>query len=436
MSDAVADAPVADKVDAPAEVTSERPEPKNESAEAQNTSDPTETDPEGRVDASDSKDAESEEAPHGAKADGATEPAKGDDETKKWRDERRNGSRNDPRPVRGRGRGGKSQNMYNRKSKSNEFQDLPETDDPVLIRQQVEFYLSDHNLCTDKHMFEEIKGAQNLPVPIKHLHTFKRMRRFQPYSAIVAALRDSKLVEVVDTARFSGTGNEGVKRKHPIEIVKRDDDGDRELSVEEQFDRLFHRSRNQLDASVYVKNFGDPAEAGQIELEMFFKQYGAIMVRKRRTEDGEWKGSVFVEFPDEETQKQFLALDPKPVYKGNELIIMSKKDYSLKKCKEKGITPTWAVDEQDSRNRDGPKGRFQDRRGGRGRGRGGRGRGGGRGAHNDRNDWNGRRDDFQKSKEFSGEKSNKRKAENEGAAEVEPEKREEKKAKVEIKEDA
>lgn len=269
------------------------------------------------------------------------------------------------------------------------------------------------------------------------------MRRFKPYSAIVEALRDSEDLVVVDDGDFSGTGNEAVKRKEPIAVPKREKDDKYPPDAEELYERLFKSSVNNLDASIYVKGFGEEEQAGQIALEQFFKPYGSVMVRKRRADDKSWKGSIFVEFESEESQQQFLALDPKPKYNGNELTVMSKKEYSEMKCKEKGITPAWLRNEEYQTARGGY-------RGGRGRGRdrggrGGRGRGGryndrsdrsnyrdnrDRRDHRDRRgrdrsrsrspprrrdrdgsrsseeskDWNGRRDRFQKSRDFKGDK--------------------------------
>jgi lupus La protein len=303
---------------------------------------------------------------------------------------------------------------------------------------QVEFYFSDANLLTDEHLFKELQGDKNRPVPIKHVHTFTRMRRFQPYSAVVNALRESPVLEVVDTDRYSGEGNEGVRRKTPIKLITFEDDEGQHISLDEHFQRLKRRSLNNLDSSVYVKNFGNPDEAGQIELENFFRPYGAIMVRKRRDDSDNWKGSVFVEFENEDMQKQFLALDPKPQYKGNDLVIMGKREYSKMKCDEKGIVPNWERDptgkntrtfNRDHNDRDRRGGRGGGGRGRGGRGRGGRGRGNDRGDR-DRKDWNGRRDDFQKSRDFK-DSGNKRKADSDSA-----EREETKKAKVEIKEDA
>jgi lupus La protein len=272
-------------------------------------------------------------------------------------------------------------------------------------------------------MFEEIEGPENRPVSIKHLTTFKRMRRFQPYSAVVAALRESPSLVVVDDGKFAGAGNEGVRRKEPLVVPDYEKDKRYKPDIIELFHRFKKQTRSFLDCSIYAKGFGDEKDAGQIKLEEFFKPYGAIATRKRRDEDEKWKGSVFVEFDTEDEAKQFLALDPMPKYNDNELLAMSKKDYVAMKCKEKGITPSWETD----KNFEDRRGQHRGGRGG-GRGRGGRGRGGdrgrGRGRGNsdrrgggrdrsprerrdrsgspDSRDWNGRRDKFQNSKDFKG----------------------------------
>ena len=329
------------------------------------------------------------------------------------------------------------------------------------IRSQVEFYFSTHNLVTDEHLFKELDGPQNRPVSIKHIADFKRMRRFQPYSAIVAALRESKDLVVVDDGEFAGQGNEAVKRTEPIAVPARDEDEKNPPSTADLFFRLQRASSNDLGRSAYVKGFGGEGEAGQIALEQFFRPFGAVMVRKRREQDGTFKGSVFVEFDSEDSQKQFLALEPKPKFGEVELTTMGKKEYSEMKCKEKGIKPEWERTDGDRReHRDGRAGGGRGARGGRGRGGP---RGGGRGGRDDRNpratrsskrdgspaegdDWKNRRDRFQSGKDDAPaepkeiqrdahgvpvvqDTSNKRKAE-------EPAGGEEKKGKLEIKEDA
>lgn len=133
------------------------------------------------------------------------------------------------------------------------------------------------------------------------------MRVFQPYSAIVAALRDSKFLDV--------TGPEGleeIRRKLPYDPEKED---------------------QSLPRSVYVKGFGEETATTQFDVEAFFAQYGPTnCVRLRRTDDKTFKGSCFVEFQDEKTAQDFLALDPKPLWQGkHELKIMSRGEYLKEK---------------------------------------------------------------------------------------------------------
>ncbi|RDW92054.1 hypothetical protein BP5796_01448 [Coleophoma crateriformis] len=268
---------------------------------------------------------------------------------------------------------------------------LPTTDDPVKIRAQVEFYFGDANLPTDKFMWELTDGATNLPVSVAKIHSFKRMQRFQPYSAVVAALKDSEFLEVVGPE-----GSEEVKRKTPYDPKS----------------RLGHKSESR---SIYVKGFGDEEPTTQFDIEAFFTPYGPInSVRLRRTEDKLFKGSVFVEFADDELAEKFLALESKPLWQGkNDLKIISKREYIAGKeqdIKDGKLEPSQTRPFRGGRGgrggsrggRDGDrdpndwkkrrehdqKNGFKDRRGGRG-GRGGRGRGNrdrdDRGPRNDRN---------------------------------------------------
>ncbi|KAJ5753023.1 hypothetical protein N7520_009940 [Penicillium odoratum] len=251
---------------------------------------------------------------------------------------------------------------------------LQETDDPVEIRKQVEFYLSDSNLPLDKFLLSKVGGSANNAVPLELLHSFKRMRRFQPFSAIVEALKTAETVELVDN-------DTAVKRKVPLPESVTTEVNDEGIKVWED---------KTMPRSIYAKGFGREEPSTQYDIEKFFETYGPInAIRLRRGDDRGFKGSVFVEFASEEKQQEFLALEPKPQWNGKDLIIKSKKQY----CEEK-------VEEIKNGNVQPNRGARGGSRGGRGRGRGGRGaRGGrgrgGRGGRNDR-DWRERRDDDQK----------------------------------------
>ncbi|KAJ5082615.1 hypothetical protein N7532_011658 [Penicillium argentinense] len=247
-----------------------------------------------------------------------------------------------------------------------------ETDDPVQIRKQVEFYFSDSNLPMDKFLFTKVGGSENHPVPLELLHSFKRMRRFQPFSAIVEALKTSETLELTDD-------NTAVKRKVPLS---------QDVKVHSQDLQKVYEDK-AMARSIYAKGFcgfGEEEATTQLDIEAFFEPYGPVKsVRLRRSvPDKIFKGSVFVEFESEEKQKAFLALDPKPKFHDRELLIKSKKEY----CDEKvADINSGKVQANGERFRGG-------NRGGRG-GRGGRGRGRGGAPRNDR-DWRERRDEDKK----------------------------------------
>ena len=208
------------------------------------------------------------------------------------------------------------------------------------------------------------EGSTNLPISIEKICTFGRMKRFRPVSAVVAALRESAFLDV--------TGPEGQ------EVVKR----------KVAYDPTFPRSKVE-SRSIYVKGFGDEEPSSQFDIEAFFAPYGPTnAVRLRRTPEKLFKGSVFVEFTDEETAEKFLALEPKPLWKGKHVLkIQSKKKYTDQKAqdiKDGKAEPneTWAS----------ARGRFRGR--GSGGNRGGRGDRGGRDrGDRDPDDWKKRRED-------------------------------------------
>jgi len=76
------------------------------------------------------------------------------------------------------------------------------------------------------------------------------------------------------------------------------------------------------------KGFGQETETTQFDIEKLFEPYGPInAVRLRRDEQKVFKGSVFVEFKNDELMEKFIAMDEKPKFKDQELTYMRKKDY-------------------------------------------------------------------------------------------------------------
>ncbi|KAK2764295.1 hypothetical protein FQN54_008987 [Arachnomyces sp. PD_36] len=237
-----------------------------------------------------------------------------------------------------------------------------QTSDPNAIRTQLEFYFSDSNLPMDKFLLSKVGGSKNNPVELSILHSFKRMRRFQPFSAIVDAVKTSDKLELANDDTC-------VRRKEPLPESVND-------SVDPTVARVFEDKA--LHKSIYAKGFGAEGPSTQFDIEAFFAQFGPTSaIRLRRANDRTFKGSVFVEFDTEDTQKAFLALDPKPKWKGDtELLIKSKKDYCDEKVKE--IAAGRLKPSNNIRGRGGHRGR------------------GGRGGGNDTRDWRDRRSEDQK----------------------------------------
>jgi lupus La protein len=280
---------------------------------------------------------------------------------------------------------------------------------PQLTIVQVEFYFSDANLPCDRFLFEQTGGCENRPVQVKTIHNFKRMKRFQPYSAVVSALKDSETLEVIE-ARSGETGAEEVRRKVPL---------DKSHGTQFDEDKLSIIEDKNMPKTIYAKGFGDETHSTQKDLEDFFAPYGSTAVRLRRTHPARsFKGSVFVQFGTVEEQQEFLNLEPKPKYEGKELEIKSKKQYCEEKAeliKQGKIQPNGNGPQPKKFYGGNPGGRGGFR--GRGRGRGGfdRYRGGDRNRDRSRDrsrsrddrrrrhdsddsgdDWKKGRDDFQK----------------------------------------
>ena len=138
------------------------------------------------------------------------------------------------------------------------------------------------------------------------------MQHFQPLSAVVAALKDSTTLDVVDN-------DSCLQRKYPLSVDLKDKPM---LEIQKVYED------KAMAKTIYAKGFGDEEPGTQFDVEAFFSEFGTTnSVRLRRTHQKSFKGSVFVEFDSEETQKSFLALDPKPKWKGKELLIKSKKQY-------------------------------------------------------------------------------------------------------------
>ncbi|KNG46968.1 hypothetical protein TW65_06142 [Stemphylium lycopersici] len=82
--------------------------------------------------------------------------------------------------------------------------------DGAEIRRQVEFYFSDENLPTDKHLLQCCNGRENDPVSINRICGFSKMRKYKPKTLVVQALRLSAFLEVSEDGKK-------IKRKVPLQ---------------------------------------------------------------------------------------------------------------------------------------------------------------------------------------------------------------------------
>jgi hypothetical protein len=215
------------------------------------------------------------------------------------------------------------------------------------------------------------------------------MKRFEPYEAIIAALKEaSSIVKYVEV-----DGVDMVQRIRPFDPAS--------------------RTPSKVDAkTLYAKGFGDEEKWNQFEIEKIFRKYFIpVQTRLRRTQpSNEFKGSVFVELESEEALDAFLALEEKPTCDGKELQFMKKVDYMAKKnedIREGRLAPQKTYnnrggsgnrgrdrgrdndrdpnDWKKRREHDQASGHRNDKRGRGGRGHGGRGRGGRGGNRDNRN---------------------------------------------------
>lgn len=68
------------------------------------------------------------------------------------------------------------------------------------ILTQAEYYFSDENLAKDVYLYGKMKGSKGKPVPVGLIHSFDKMRDFQPYEFVVEAIKASTKLQVVNQA--------------------------------------------------------------------------------------------------------------------------------------------------------------------------------------------------------------------------------------------
>ena len=142
------------------------------------------------------------------------------------------------------------------------------------VADQIEFYLSDHNLPFDKFLFETTQGTLSSDAQLSEpgtgwialttLLSFKRMRPFQELglAKVAAAVKE----HASDLLQVNPEGTK-VKRTRPIVAAT---------------------PGEVLARSVYAKGFPgeDEVEGLQEQLESFFRQFGRVNQVRMRREGG------------------------------------------------------------------------------------------------------------------------------------------------------
>lgn len=91
------------------------------------------------------------------------------------------------------------------------IRDTAQPFDKAELLRQVEYYFSDENLERDAHLLCKLEEG-NGTISISQVTGWSRMRKFRPLGAVKAALRESKVIEIVNNKR--------IRRIEPFDMTK------------------------------------------------------------------------------------------------------------------------------------------------------------------------------------------------------------------------
>lgn len=179
------------------------------------------------------------------------------------------------------------------------------------INEQVEYYFGDINLPRDRFLQEEIKKDDGW-VQLTTMLKFKRLAQICSNTKIIGdCLKHSKLIQVSEDGSKIRRNPEAPLPENSLEywqIVKR--------------------------RTVYIKGFERDTKLDDIL--NFAKQFGNVenvMMRREKSGNRSFKGSVFVTYKDQAQAEAFVKNDTKQ-FSGNDLLKMMQNDYWANKQKE------------------------------------------------------------------------------------------------------
>ncbi|XP_054471174.1 lupus La protein [Anoplopoma fimbria] len=183
----------------------------------------------------------------------------------------------------------------------------------LKVARQIEYYFGDHNLPRDKFLKEQLQLDDGW-VPLETMLKFNRLKTLTTEtSVIVEALQKSK------TGLLEVSEDKTKVRRIPSKPLPEVND--------DYKDALKHKS-------VYMKGF--PLETSLDEIQEWLNTKGNIEnIQMRRTLQRQFKGSVFICFDTEESSKQFLERTDIKSFKDNEMLVLSREDYHVKKAEER-----------------------------------------------------------------------------------------------------
>lgn len=185
--------------------------------------------------------------------------------------------------------------------------------DRKIIR-QIEFYFGDVNLPKDKFIQEKITEDEGW-VTLECLTTFNRLK-----------MLSTDLDEIKNALKKSTSG---LLEVHGEEYkIRRSLD----RPVPEADDPII--KKNSKLKTLYMKGF--PLTYSFDEIEEYLGKHGAstVFIKLRKTEDHKFKGSVFAEVMTQEEADKLLN-NKELKCEGNEITVMLREDYFLKKREER-----------------------------------------------------------------------------------------------------
>ncbi|KAL6100797.1 ssb [Pungitius sinensis] len=185
----------------------------------------------------------------------------------------------------------------------------------LKVARQIEYYFGDHNLPRDKFLKEQLQLDDGW-VTLETMLKFNRLKCLTTEtSVIVEALQKSK------TGILEISEDKTKVRRSPNKPLPEVNDDYKDALKQK---------------SVYMKGF--PLDTSLDEIQEWLNPKGTIEnIQMRRTLQRQFKGSVFICFDTEESSKLFLERSDIKSFKDNEMLVLSREAYHVKKTEERKL---------------------------------------------------------------------------------------------------